>query len=234
MNKLSNKRIPSWCPGCGTYSVSTALTQAISELKIEPKDVVLCYDIGCSGNMINVLDVCGVESLHGRSVPVAVGVKAVRPNLTVIAQAGDGGILNEGLNHLIHAIQRNDPITLIVNNNLIFGLTAGQKSSATPAAVMARGSASENEIPPLNIAELAAAAGAKFIARVTEEDIELIKQTFKEAIRFDGFALVEIIQPCKIWAKKFPKTNFKKIDKPFDSRLELFNNRDKTGILIKS
>lgn len=231
-DQLNTNQTPTWCPGCGAYVVSAALKKTISELDIKPRDVVVCYDIGCSGNMINILNVCGFETLHGRSLPVASGIKAVRPNLTVIAQDGDGGLLNEGLNHFIHAIQRNDPIMLIVNNNLVFGLTAGQQSSATPKGAKARAAKENNEMSPLSVVDLALASGAKFIARVPEWDMKLIEEVFKKAIRFKGLAVVEIIQPCKIWAKDFPKTTYKKITKPFKDRTKLIGRDNLAGILF--
>jgi len=226
-----NKQIPSWCPGCGTYIVSSALKGVLEELKISSKDVVVSYDIGCSGNMINILESCGVATLHGRSIPFACGVKAVRPDLTVIAQAGDGGLLSEGLNHFIHAIKRNDPITLVVNNNQVFGLTAGQESSATPKGVQARASQNINESEPLNIADLSAASGGNFIARVHENNLSQIKEVLKKAINFDGFSVVEIIQPCKIWAKNFPQKKYKTLAKPFEDRRKIIGRDDLLGIL---
>jgi len=224
-------QIPSWCPGCGAYTVNLALKKALAQLRLKRKNVVACYDIGCSGNMVNVLDVCGFETLHGRSIPVATGIKTVRPELTVIAQAGDGGLLNEGLNHFIHAAQRNIPITLIVNNNLVFGLTAGQQSSTTPQGVRVRGSRHENPLPPLSAVDLAAAAGARFIARVPEGELGLMQKSFEKALCFKGFAVVEIIQPCKIWAKDFPKMEFKKISKPFLDRTKFTGRANLAGIL---
>jgi len=224
---------PTWCPGCGTYVVSAAFKEAILDLNLKPKDVVVCYDIGCSGNMVNVLDVCGFETLHGRSIPVACGMKAVRPELTVIAQAGDGGLLNEGLNHFVHAIQRNDPITLIVNNNLVFGLTAGQQSSATPMGAKAHASKGENKVNPLNVVDLAASSGAKFIARVPETDFKLMHDVIKKALKFKGFAVIEIIQPCKIWAKDFPKIIFESVGKPARNQTELIGKHNLAGLLYE-
>lgn len=233
-NSKSQKSTPTWCPGCGTYNVNLALKQALKDLKIQNKNVVVSYDIGCGGNMINVLDVCGIETLHGRSIPVACGIKAVRSDLTVLAQAGDGGLLNEGLNHFIHAIQRNDPVTLFVNNNNVFGLTAGQQSSATPKGVQTRASRGKNKLEPLSIIDLAAVSGAGFIARVHEDNIVEIKEVFKKAIRFNGFAVVEIIQPCKIWAKDFPKKKYRFIGKPFSDRLKIIGQDSISGILYSS
>jgi len=148
-----------------------------------------------------------------------------------LAQAGDGGLLNEGLNHFIHAIKRNDPITLFVNNNNVFGLTAGQQSSATPKGVLSRAAQKANSLEPLSIVDLAVATRANFIARVHEDNIDQMKEVFKKAIRFDGFAVVEIIQPCKIWAKDFPKIKYRSVDKPFPDRLKIVGQDSLLGIL---
>jgi 2-oxoglutarate ferredoxin oxidoreductase subunit beta len=231
MSKQDIRQIPTWCPGCGNFAVSFALNKALDGLKIKRKDAVVCYDIGCAGNTINVLDVCGFETLHGRSIAVACGIKAVRPDLTVIAQDGDGGLLNEGFNHFVHAIQRNNPIVSVVNNNYVFGLTAGQQSSATPKGVIARGARSKNEVTPLNVVDIAVAAGAKFIARVPEGDLKMMEEVLKKALKFEGFAIVEIIQPCKIWAKSFPQIDFKKIAKPVKDRKKLIGQHDLAGLL---
>lgn len=230
-NILDTGETPTWCPGCGAFSVSAALKKSIEELKIEPKNIVICYDIGCSGNMVNILNVCAVETLHGRSVPVAVGIKAVRPELTVLAQAGDGGMLSEGLNHFVHAMQRDDNITLILNNNYIFGLTAGQKSSATPTGVRARAQKEINNIKPLSAVNLAVTTGCRFIARIPVENIGLLQEIMCKAIKFKGFALIEVIQPCKIWAKNFPKTTFEYIDRPVNDRIEILGKDNLAGLL---
>jgi 2-oxoglutarate ferredoxin oxidoreductase subunit beta len=230
----NERRIPTWCPGCGTYLVNAALKQALKELKVKDKDVVMSFDIGCSGNMVNVNDFCSIATLHGRSIPVACGVRAVRDDLKVIAQAGDGGLLNEGLNHFIHAVQRDDDITLLLNNNHVFGLTAGQQSSATPKGETARSAQVESQFEPLSAVDLAATTGAKFIARVHEENAPLIKEVLKQAIAFPGFALVEIIQPCKIWAKGFEKIEYTHLDKRVKESKELIGQHNLTGILFVS
>jgi 2-oxoglutarate ferredoxin oxidoreductase subunit beta len=230
---MRNKNIqnPTWCPGCGAYSMMAAINRAITNQKVSRKDVVICYDIGCSGNMVNLINACAVATLHGRSIPFACGVKSANPELKVIAQAGDGGLLSEGLNHFIHAIQRNDPITLIVNNNQVFGLTAGQQSSATPKGVVARGTAGECQNQPLSVVDLAATVGAGFISRVLENDLDSMTEIVEKALNFNGFSLIEVIQPCKIWANKFPVRNYKKVTKPFKKRLELVGREDTMGLL---
>ena len=148
LSRYSTSQKPTWCPGCGNFGVLQSLKQVLFDLKIAPKDTVVTYDIGCGGNMINVLRVCGFATLHGRSIPVAVGAKLANPQLAVIAQAGDGGLLNEGANHLIHAAQRNDNITVLLHNNLVFALTTGQASSVTPEGMMTKSTPQGNPFGP--------------------------------------------------------------------------------------
>ncbi|PJC28597.1 2-oxoacid:ferredoxin oxidoreductase subunit beta, partial [Candidatus Shapirobacteria bacterium CG_4_9_14_0_2_um_filter_40_11] len=171
MNYDTNQEI-TWCPGCAGYGFLTALKNALTKANVEPKDAVVVYDIGCSANAINFLNTSGVASLHGRSIPFAVGVKMANPNLTVIAQGGEGGIVTEGANHLIHAAQRNDDITVIINNNFVFALTTGQASSATPKGFKTRSTPEGNPHEPLSAVDLALVSGASFVARTFAFDIE--------------------------------------------------------------
>jgi len=196
------EKTPTWCPGCGNFAVLSAVKKSLSELKIAPKDTVVTYDIGCGGNMINFLRVCGFAALHGRSIPVAIGAKEANPKLTVIAQGGDGGLLNEGANHLIHAAQRNDNITVLLHNNQIFALTAGQASSATPKKSPTRSTPQGVPYSPLNPLLLGAASGAGFLARIYPFDLEESVKVIKQAIAYQGFSLVEIMTPCLIWSEK--------------------------------
>ncbi|MGI6278355.1 MAG: thiamine pyrophosphate-dependent enzyme [Patescibacteria group bacterium] len=195
-------QIPTWCPGCGNFAVLSAVKKSLLELAIDPKDTVVTYDIGCGGNMINNLRVCGFATLHGRSVPVAVGAKLANPDLTVIAQGGDGGLLNEGANHLIHAAQRNDNITVLLHNNQVFALTAGQASSVTPKNLPTKSTPSGSVYSPLKPLLLAAASGAGFLARAYPFDLKETTKIIKQAIAYQGFSLVEMVMPCLIWTKK--------------------------------
>jgi len=210
INEYFTNQLPTWCPGCGNFGVLQSLRQALAELKIAPKEAVVTYDIGCGGNMINLLRVCGFATLHGRSVPVAVGAKLANPKLTVIAQAGDGGLLNEGANHLIHAAQRNDNITVLLHNNLVFALTAGQTSSVTPVGLATKSTPEGNPCPPLKPLLLTAAASPKaFLARAFAFDIPKTTAIIKAAIKYQGFSLVEIMMPCLIWSNNYNQEYFK-------------------------
>jgi len=233
-NKLSTSQTPTWCPGCGNYFVLASLKKALKELKLDPRNVVVTYDIGCAGNMVNNLNVCGFATLHGRSIPVAVGVKMANPRLTVIAQGGEGGVVSEGGNHLIHAAQRNDDITVIINNNFVFGLTAGQASAATPKGLKTKSTPQGNPYEPLSGVDIAAVAGATFLARTLASDWENTTEILKQAINHKGFSLVEIIQPCIIWVREYEdwKKEIKYLKKPLKEIKEIIGRKNYLGILF--
>lgn len=209
----------------------TAVKKALTRAKIEPKDAVVVYDIGCSANAINFLNLSGVASLHGRSIPFGVGVKMANPNLTVIAQGGEGGILTEGGNHLIHAAQRNDDITVLVNNNFVFGLTTGQTSSGTPKGTKTRTTPEGNPDNPLSVVDLALVSGATFVARTSAFEIEKTADIIFQAINHRGFSLVEIIQPCVVWTKELIKQEEIWMEKPFIDKSKILGQEKLRGIL---
>lgn len=237
MNSLNIKQEPTWCPGCGAYGFLAAFKKAIVLAGLEPKDVVVTYDIGCAGNAVNLLPVCGFATLHGRSIPVAVGTKMANPKLTVIAQGGEGGILTEGGNHLIHAAQRNDNITVIINNNFVFALTTGQASAATPKGARTRSTPEGNPHEPLSAVDLVSIARGGFIARTLASEIEKTAEVITRAIKYPGFSLVEIIQPCVIWAKEFSGhpalTRGIWLKKPFDKVGEIVGKENLLGVLYQ-
>lgn len=223
-----------WCPGCAGFGFLTAVKRALSKSNIEPKDVVVVYDIGCSANAINFLNVCGVAALHGRSIPFAIGVKMANPKLTVIAQGGEGGIVTEGANHLIHACQRNDNITVLINNNYVFGLTTGQASAATPKGFKTRSTPEGNPFEPLSAVDLALVSGAGFVARTYAFDIAKTTEIIHQAINYKGFSLVELIQPCVVWTKDLVKQEGVWLEEPFDSYKEVLGRSNVWGVLYKN
>jgi len=222
-----------WCPGCGGYGFLTALKKALVKANKKPKDVVVTYDIGCSSNAINFLNVCGFATLHGRSIPVAVGVKMANPNLTVIAQGGEGGIVTEGANHLIHAAQRNDDITVIINNNFVFGLTTGQASAATPKGLKTRSTPEGNPFEALCAVDLALISGATFVSRTPASAIEKTAEIIYQALSHKGFSLVEIIQPCVVWTKELVVQEGVWVARPFKNKLDIIGQEKLWGVLYR-
>jgi 2-oxoglutarate ferredoxin oxidoreductase subunit beta len=185
-----------WCPGCGNFSIRKALIAALEKSALEATKTVLVSGIGQAAKMPHYVNAHVFNGLHGRALPPATAIKACNPELTVIAVGGDGDMYGEGGNHLLHAIRRNPDITLLVHDNMIYGLTKGQASPTTMTGM-------ETPIQvfgvfewPLNPLALAIAMGAPFVARASAADMEQTQEIIRQAIGFKGFALVDIFQPC--------------------------------------
>lgn len=185
-----------WCPGCGNFGILRALKEALGELGYRPQQVVLVSGIGQAAKAPHYLKANVFNGLHGRSLPVAFAIKAVRPELCVIAESGDGCMYGEGGNHLLHAIRRNPDITVLVHNNQVYGLTKGQASPTSETGFTTKAQPWGNLSRPLNPLSLAISQGASFVARAFAGDVNGLKEILKKAIAFRGFALVDILQPC--------------------------------------
>src|SRR4030042_3120546 len=129
---LKSHIIPTFCPGCNNFLLFAGIQQAIEQLQIPKENLVLVFDICCSGNMADFFSTYGIHSLHGRCIPTAIGVKLANPKLIVIAIGGDGGIYGEGMGHLVAAARANSDISVLVSNNQLYSLTTGQTSPTTP------------------------------------------------------------------------------------------------------
>lgn len=190
-----------WCPGCGNLGIRNALERALRELPIPARNIVFTSGIGQAAKMPHYLDVNYFNGLHGRSVPLATGIKLARPELTVIAYSGDGCLYGEGGNHFIHAIRKNIDITILTSDNKVYGLTKGQSSPTTDLGMKNSLDPGGNENTPLNPLSLAIALGAPFVARAFAGEPEHLKAVITEAILFPGIALVDILQPCVAFNK---------------------------------
>lgn len=187
---------PTWCPGCGNFGIWGALKGALAELNIDPAKVFGTFDIGCSGNGANFVNMHAFHGLHGRALPVAEGVKIANPSLTVIVMAGDGGALGEGACHFVHACRANHDLTYIIHDNQIYGLTTGQTSPTSLAGMKTKSNPSGGIDQPLNPLALALSTGATFVARAFSGDITYATGIIKQAIMHRGFAVVDLMQPC--------------------------------------
>jgi len=187
---------PTWCPGCGNYAMFEALKRAYAELGWEKRDFAMFWGIGCHGNGADFYDVQGFHALHGRALPPATAFALTRPDQRVVVEMGDGDGYGLGMGHVVHALRRNVRMTCITHNNQIYGLTTGQASPTTDhlmRTVSTPGGVLEEPVNPIGIA---LAEGATFIARGFAGDIPHLTSLYVEALQHDGFALVDVFQPC--------------------------------------
>jgi 2-oxoglutarate ferredoxin oxidoreductase subunit beta len=193
-----------WCPGCGNFVIRDVMKKTLAELNLKPQEVVMVTGIGQAAKMPHYMRLNFFNGLHGRSLPVATAIKAVNPDLTVIAESGDGCMYGEGGNHFTHTILRNPDITMIVHDNMVYGLTRGQASPTsqigfeTGIQVADRCGVTNR---PMNPIALAISQGASFVARANIGDGDESKDIIKQAIKHRGFALVDIFQPCVTYNK---------------------------------
>lgn len=196
-NDYKSQIKPVWCPGCGDYSVLSALTKALSELQLPPEQVALVSGIGCSSRLPAYTSLYGFHSIHGRALPVATGLKAARPDLTVLVAGGDGDGFSIGGNHFLHACRRNIDMTYIVMDNAVYGMTKGQASPTTaPDWTGSKLTPEGTGIEAIHPLEIALSAGANFIARTFAGQPNHVAQMICEGIRAPGFSLIQVLSPC--------------------------------------
>lgn len=193
-----------FCPGCGHGLVLEALNAALVSLQFDPRHVVMVSDIGCAGLSDKYFRTHALHGLHGRSFTYASGIKLVRPELKVIVLVGDGGC-GIGGNHLMHAARRNLGMSVLVFNNLNYGMTGGQLSATTPFGGRTATSLSGHLEQPMDICATVAVNGANFVARTTAYAANLT-ELIAMALQTEGFALVDIWELCT--AHYVPRNRF--------------------------
>ena len=204
---VRSDELPTWCPGCGYFGIHFGINNAIQRLKLPHHMVVTVSGIGCAGRYPFFVNTYGLHTVHGRSLPVATGVKLANPKLTVLAVGGDGDGLGIGGGHLPHVSRRNININYILFDNSIYGLTKGQPSPTSPLNFKTKASPDGTTDRPLNPSLLALSYGATFVARLFAGDPESITQTLMEGIRHEGFSFYHIYTSCVTFDKEFKTWN---------------------------
>lgn len=198
-NSLNSPYRPTWCPGCGNYSIWHSLKTAITQLQTPLEKLVISYDVGCSGNMADFLKVYGFHALHGRAIPPAVGIKLANQDLKVIVVIGDGGGYGEGLTHLMNEMRGNHDITVIAHNNHRYSLTTGQMSPTTAKGTKTKSTPMGSIERELNPIAIALTNHATFVAREFAVDIKSLTTRIVQAVAHPGFALIDVLQPCMVF-----------------------------------
>lgn len=235
-----------WCPGCGNFAIHMALRDSLEELGIDPHRVMLAAGIGQAAKMPQYVSANRFCGLHGRSLPAASAAKIANDDLTVIINTGDGDSFGEGGNHFMAAIRRNVNITHFAHDNQVYGLTKGQASPTAQKGHVTSVQTDGVHSIPFNPVATALALGAGFVARSFSGDREQLKAIMKEAIAYDGYALVDIFQPCVSFNKVNTFAWYKERVKPvgddhdvtdYDAAMKLamtFTDEEiPTGILYK-
>ena len=188
-----------WCPGCGNFAILITVKQALVDLGLRREEVVAVTGIGCHGKFTDYINVNGFHAIHGRVLPAATGIKLANHGLTVIGFAGDGDAFNIGLGHLAHAARRNVDITYVIHDNLIYGLTTGQTSPTSKKGFVTKTSPRGSFETGVNPLTQALTGDATFVARTFAGEPKHMTEVLKKAIRHEGFALVDVLQPCVTW-----------------------------------
>ncbi len=210
---VMNAKMP-FCKGCGHATALADLVESLSVLKVDPSRLVLVSDIGCVGLADALFKTHTVHTLHGRSTAVATGIMLStgiedRHNLETVVLLGDGGA-TIGLLHLVEAARLNVDITVLVQNNFLYGMTGGQHSGLTPARFKTRTTPEGCAYPALDICAVLATAGASFVARGIAGNKET-RQLIRQGLDHRGFSVIEVLELCTGFATRYNTLNAKRL-----------------------
>lgn len=201
LKDFRNNIKPNWCPGCGDFSVQAAIQRASANVGLEPEQLAVVSGIGCSGRISGYINAYGLHGVHGRSLPIAQGLKMANRELTVIAAGGDGDGFAIGMGHTVHAIRRNIDITYIVMDNQIYGLTKGQTSPRSAEGFKTKSTPSGSIESALSPLEVALAAGATFIAQSFSSNLKQLTSLIEQGMQHKGFSFINVFSPCVTFNK---------------------------------
>ena len=187
---------PIWCPGCGDYGVASAIYRALANIGRPPHEIAFISGIGCSSRIPGYTTAYGFNTVHGRALPIAQGIKMANPELLVLVAGGDGDGFSIGGGHVPHAIRRNLDLTYLVMDNQIYGLTKGQLSPTSARGTKTPSSLYGSIEDPVNPLLYVLAYGAGFVAQGIPGDMDGLAKLIEEAIRYPGFAFVNVQSPC--------------------------------------
>jgi len=201
VNDLTTKALPTWCNACGNFNILHAIKSALVDLQYPSEGVALFSGIGCGSKLPHYVKTYGFEGLHGRGLPVGTGAKLANKDLKVIIVAGDGDTYGIGGNHFIHSMRRNLDITLIVQDNAIYGLTKGQYSPTSRPGMKTPSSPFGALESPVNPVAVGLTMGATYVARGYSYEATQLRELIANAIKHKGFSLVDVLQPCSTFNK---------------------------------
>lgn len=187
---------PTWCPGCGDFSVLALYYKLIEKRKVWHEKICTVAGIGCSSRFPYFVQAHGAHFIHGRALPFASGVSLSRPDLHVFVFGGDGDAFSIGGNHFSHTARKNIKLTYVVMDNQVYGLTKKQTSPTSPIGFKSKTDVWGSTDRPINPMKQAIAAGATFVARSTATNIPHLLKTMEAAMDHDGFSFIECLSEC--------------------------------------
>lgn len=198
--KASKKRLtsdhPTWCPGCGDFSVLSLFLKMCGERRISHRNILTAAGIGCSSRFPYFVNAYGVHYIHGRAVALATGISMTRPDLHVFVFGGDGDAFSIGGNHIDHAARKNVRMTYVIMDNLVYGLTKQQTSPTSPLGFKSRTDVWGVRDHPVNPMKKLIAAGCTFVARTASSNPKHLIEMLRRAMDHDGFSVVEVLSEC--------------------------------------
>ena len=195
------------CPGCGEPVAARIVTEVLAELGVGARSIAV-LGIGCYTAFARMLDLDVVQALHGRAPSVATGVKRMLPGAVVLTVQGDGDMVNEGLQEVLHTAARGEGVTAILLNNGVFGETGGHMTATTVEGQRTKNTLDGRDPAyhghPIRIADLVARLdGAGYVARGSVHSAgavartkRMVRAAFESQIAGHGFSLVEILTMC--------------------------------------
>ena len=188
-----------WCPGCGDYAILKSLQRTLAGMDTPKENHVFISGIGCSSRLPYYMETYGFHTIHGRAPAIASGVKLANPELDVWLITGDGDGLSIGGNHMLHALRRNVNMQILLFNNEIYGLTKGQYSPTSRAGTTSPSTPGGSLDAPVEPVPFALGAGARFVARVIDNDQKRMPEILNRAHDHLGASFVEIFQNCIVY-----------------------------------
>ncbi len=187
---------PTWCPGCGDYSVLAAYYKILEKRQLPHEKIVTLAGIGCSSRFPYFVNSHGAHYIHGRSIPLATGVSLARPDLNVFVFGGDGDGFSIGGNHLEHGARKNVNLTYVIMDNSVYGMTKKQTSPTSPVGFKTKTDPTGSMDRPVNAVKKLLSAGATFIARAHASQINHMTQMIERAMDHEGFSVVHVLSDC--------------------------------------
>ena len=205
--------VPRWCTGCGDNAILAAVQRLCRDEGLRPEKTVFVSGIGCSSRFPHYMKTYGFHGIHGRALPIAEGVKMVRPDLTVFVNTGDGDCCSIGAAHWIHAIRYNMNLTVFLHDNQIYGLTKKQASPTSPIGTKSNTTPRGSYLDALNPLTVAlGVSNASFIAQAVDWIPESLFEIVKAAYHHKGFSFVRILQRCPEWLPKLHEADMQEPD----------------------